>query len=85
MRKLLLHIFSLLIISLVACQADDIANGDDQISLTLKLATEQATRGNVTNSPSNTASWSQAERAVDGRYIFVISIYCRFPEENCSP
>lgn len=75
MRNLLLHIFSLLIISLVACQVDDVVNGDDQISLTLKLATEQATRGNVTDYPSNTDSWSQAERAVDGRYIYSLSVY----------
>ena len=48
---------------------------DDDISLTLKLATGVTTRGNVTDSPSNPDSWSQAERAVDGRYIYSLSVY----------
>ena len=74
MRNLLRYIYCLLLLSLVACQGGGTLV-DDDISLTLKLATGVTTRGNVTDSPSNPDSWSQAERAVDGRYIYSLSVY----------
>lgn len=81
MKKLLRYIYCLLLLSLVACHAGG-EMVDDDISLTLKLATGVTTRGNVTDSPSNADSWTQAERAVDGRYIYSLSVYIIDAEKN---
>lgn len=36
---------------------------------------DSSTRANVTDSPSDTSSWTQAEKAVDGRYLYSVSVY----------
>lgn len=75
MRYLLRYICTLCLLLLGACQQGGGVVDDEQISVTLKLGTASITRGAVTDSPTNTDSWSQAERAVDGRYIYLLSVY----------
>ena len=49
---------------------------DECAELTFRISTESVgSRGNVTDYPSNPGSWSQAERAVDGRYLYNLSVY----------
>ena len=81
MRDLLRYICTLLLTLLCACHQGGGVD-DDQISVTLKLGTTMLTRGAVTDSPSNPSAWSQAERAVDGRYIYMLSVYIVDAEKN---
>lgn len=81
MRNLLRYILCLVLLSLAACHEGGAGVDDEQISVTLKLGTGAATRG-VTDSPSDTSSWSQAERAVDGRYIYTLSVYIVDAKKN---
>ncbi|MBO5332392.1 MAG: RICIN domain-containing protein [Alistipes sp.] len=74
MRNLLRYIVVCLTLVLAACQ-DSGSERSEAVSLTFRLSTAELTRGAVTDSPSNTDSWSQAEKAVDGRYLYTVSVY----------
>ena len=74
MRNLLRYIVVCLTLVLAACQ-DSGSERSEAVGLTFRLSTVELTRGAVTDSPSNTDSWSQAEKAVDGRYLYTVSVY----------
>lgn len=74
MRNLLRYIVVCLTLVLAACQ-DSGSERSEAVGLTFRLSTAELTRGAVTDSPSNTDSWSQAEKAVDGRYLYTVSVY----------
>lgn len=74
MRNLLRYIAICLTLVLAACQ-DSGSERSEAVSLTFRLSTAELTRGAVTDSPSNPDSWSQAEKAVDGRYLYTVSVY----------
>ena len=74
MRNLIRYIAIFVLLLVTACQngMDEVGDG---VSLSLKLATSQLTRGAVTDYPSDSSKWSQAERAVDGRFLYNVSVY----------
>ena len=74
MRNLLRYIAICLTLVLAACQ-DSGSEHSEAVRLTFRLSTAELTRGAVTDSPSNSDSWSQAEKAVDGRYLYTVSVY----------
>ena len=74
MRNLLRYIAVCLSLVFAACQ-DSGSERSEAVGLTFRLSTAELTRGAVTDSPSNTDSWSQAEKAVDGRYLYTVSVY----------
>lgn len=73
-KDLIRYITICLLLIVTACQngVDDVEDG---VSLSLKLATSQLTRGAATDYPSDSSKWSQAEKAVDGRFLYNISVY----------
>lgn len=73
-RNLIRYIAIFVLLLVTACQngMDEVGDG---VSLSLKLATSQLTRGAVTDYPSDSSKWSQAERAVDGRFLYNVSVY----------
>lgn len=74
MRNLLRYIVVCLTLVLTACQ-DSGSEHSEAVRLTFRLSTAELTRGAVTDSPSNPDSWSQAEKAIDGRYLYTVSVY----------
>ena len=74
MRNLLRYIAICLTLVLAACQ-DSGSEHSEAVRLTFRLSTAELTRGAVTDSPSNPDSWSQAEKAIDGRYLYTVSVY----------
>ena len=69
-------IIAILLTLLTGCQQYEGAGYDECAELTFRISTESVgSRGNVTDYPSNPGSWSQAERAVDGRYLYNLSVY----------
>lgn len=74
MKNLVRYIFCLLLLTLTACQKSATVD-TESVSLTLRLATGHSTRGVVTDSPSDASAWTQAEQAVDGRYLYTVSVY----------
>ncbi len=69
-------ILGLLMLLLMGCEHSDKETPNDNVELTLRIATSSVdTRGNVSDYPSTPAEWTQAERAVDGRYMYALSVY----------
>lgn len=66
-----------LMLLLVACQPQDVMEESEELAeLTFKIAlSDSGSRGNVTDYPSNPTNWTQAEKVVDGRYLYVVSVY----------
>lgn len=70
-------ILGLILTILTGCmQREDVERGD-VAELTFKLVAmgEDGGRGNVTDYPNTPSQWTQAEKAVDGRYMYVVSVY----------
>ena len=73
MRKIAL-IGLLLLLLLVGCEHN--VNHGDYAELTFRFTTSSiASRGNVSDYPNDPSKWTQAERIVDGRYIYILSVY----------
>lgn len=69
-------IIGLLMLLLMGCEQSDKDTTSDNVELTFRLATSSVdTRGNVSDYPSTPSEWTQAERAVDGRYMYALSVY----------
>ena len=66
-----------LMLLLAACQQQDVMEESEELAeLTFKIALlDSGSRGNVTDYPSNPTNWTQAEKVVDGRYLYVVSVY----------
>ena len=77
MKRLEQIIIGCLTFMLVACQQNEVvAPLEEAVELTLKLGVlDNASRGNVTDYPYNTANWSSAEKLVDGRFLYKVSVY----------
>ena len=70
-------ILGLILTILTGCiQQEDVERGD-VAELTFKLLAMSADggRGNVTDYPNTPSQWTQAEKAVDGRYMYTVSVY----------
>lgn len=69
-------LLSCIFLTLVSCDHFDAIGGDDYATLTLHLSTiSTASRSNVTEFPDSPDKWTQAEKAVDGRYLYNVSVY----------
>lgn len=69
-------IIGLLFALLTGCGQYDGVDNDECAELSFRIATTSiGTRGNVTDYPTTPAEWTQAERAVDGRYMYNLSVY----------
>lgn len=76
-------IIGLLLILFAACEQQSVVEQDEKVELTFKLATSaQLSRGAVTDYPSTPENWSQAERVVDGRYLYTVSVYIINADKN---
>ena len=77
MKRLEQIIIGCLSLILVACQHyEAVEPQEEMVELTLKLGVQaNVSRGNVTDYPSNTTSWSSAEKVVDGRCLYKVSVY----------
>ena len=76
-------IIGLLLILFAACEQQSVVEQDEKVELTFKLATSaQLSRGAVTEYPSTPENWSQAERVVDGRYLYTVSVYIINADKN---
>ena len=77
MRRLGQYIISIVLLFLmIACNSMPTESSMDDVTLTLRLAADDgATRGNVTDNPNNAATWSEAEKLVDGRFLYTVSVY----------
>ena len=70
-------IIGCLILLMVACQQQEMVESmEEPAELTLKLVVpNNASRGNVSDNPTNTTTWTQSEKVVDGRYLYAVSVY----------
>lgn len=77
MKRLEQIIIGCLSLILVACQHQEVVEPlEEGVKLILKLGVQaNASRGNVTDFPSNTTNWTQAEKVVDGRFLYKVSVY----------
>ena len=76
-------IIGFLLIVLAGCGQQEAVVQDESVELTFKLATSaQLSRGAVTDYPSAPENWSQAERVVDGRYLYTVSVYIINADKN---
>lgn len=82
MTNLVRYTLLFMLILASACQKSGTEVDGESISLTLRLGMEGSTRANVTDSPSDTSSWTQAERVVDGRYLYSVSVYIVDDQNN---
>lgn len=66
-----------LMLLLAACQQQEgVENVDGVAELTFKLVLpSNGSRGNVTEYPSDTETWTEAEKLVNGRYLYIVSVY----------
>lgn len=61
---------------LTGCQQYDGMENGKPVELSFRIATSStATRGGVTDYPTTPSQWTQAERLVDGRYMYYLSVY----------
>ena len=70
-------IIGCLILLMVACQQQEMVESmEEPAELTLKLVVpNNASRGNVSDNPTNTTGWTEAEKVIDGRYLYAVSVY----------
>lgn len=69
-------IIGILLALLTGCKQYDGVENDECAELSFRIATASiGSRGNVTDYPTTPANWTQAERAVDGRYMYNLSVY----------
>lgn len=70
-------LLSIILTLFASCvQQADVEQGDvAELSFKLLTVGDDESRGNVTDYPSSPVQWSQAERAVDGRYMYTVSVY----------
>lgn len=70
------------VVMLAGCRQYDDVENDDCVELSFRINTlSLGTRGNVTDNPTNPSTWTQKECAVDGRYLYNLSVYI-INEEN---
>lgn len=61
---------------LAGCGNYDGVENYEPVELSFKIATSStASRGNVSDFPTTPTEWTQAERVVDGRYMYNLSVY----------
>lgn len=76
-------IIGFLLVMLAGCEQHVAVEQDESAELTFRLSTSaQLSRGAVTDYPSMPENWSQAERVVDGRYLYTVSVYIVNTEKN---
>lgn len=69
-------IIGLMLSMLAGCGQYSDVEQSEIAELTFKLATSGiGSRGNVTDYPNIPSQWSQAEKVVDGRYLYTLSVY----------
>ena len=77
MMKSIRYIIGCLLVWLVSCQQHEVVNlVEEPVELSFKLSvSENGSRGNVSENPTNTTNWTQVEKVVDGRYLYTVSVY----------
>ena len=74
-----IYILGLLTLLLASCNHFDepqSSHEEDCVELMFKVSTSAInSRGNVSDYPNNPSQWSQAEKAIDGRYLYNLSVY----------
>ena len=75
--KSIKFIIGCLILLMVACQQQEVVESmEEPAELTLKLVvSNDASRGNVSDNPTNSTNWTQAEKVIDGRCLYAVSVY----------
>lgn len=69
-------ILGLLMLLFAGCNKLEEVNESEYAELTFKIVTSQAgARSNVSENPNDISSWTDAEKAVDGRFIYDLSVY----------
>ena len=69
-------ILGLLMLLFASCDRQEEVNNGEYAELTFKIATSSInSRGNVSDNPYNTSQWTDAEKLIDGRSIYTLSVY----------